>query len=351
MTATILPTDWIEGLTGSEWLLWLIALGAIGALVVGADRAVHAAARLAAALGMSKIIIGATVVSLGTTTPEACVSVMAAWQGNAGLALGNAVGSIICDTALIFGLCCALKRLPLNRFILNRHGWLQLGAGVLLAGIIVGLWLTAGRRLDGVVLGRPVGLVLLALLVGYMALSIRWSRQHPEIIPDEAAEAVARASRRTRAAGNLALLAAGLALVVLGSDLLIASAMQICRNHAVPEAVIAGTFVALGTSLPELVTALAALVKGHSDLSVGNIVGADILNVLFVVGASATAAPLAVGPAIFYLQVPTMLAVLVLFRVYILSGKDTFHRWQGVPLLAVYVAFVLLSVLVFGANG
>ena len=352
MIGSLIPEQWITGLAGQEWALWLLSIGAMAALVVGADRAVGAAARLASALGLSKIIIGATIVSLGTTSPEATVSVLAAWRGNPGLALGNGIGSIICDTALIFGLCCVLKRLPLDRFLLNRQGWLQLASGVLLAGIVGLLWLFAGGDLAQVTIGRWVGVLLLLLLVGYMWLSIHWSRQHPQMLPDEATvEDPAREHEGGRVAGNLIMLALGLALVVGGSDLLVASATQICRNYNVPEAVIAGTFVAFGTSLPELVTALTALIKGHSELSIGNVIGADILNVLFVIGASATAAPLNVDPATFYLLIPTMLVVLVLFRLYVAFNRGTFKRWQGVPMLAIYAAYVLLSVLMFRTPG
>ncbi len=350
IVASLIPEQWIADLAGSEWALWLIAVGAIALLVVGAGAAVNAAAKLAAVLGMSKLIIGATVVSLGTTAPEACVSVMAAWRGNAGLALGNGMGSIICNTALIFGLCCVLKRMPLNRFLLNRQGWVQFGSGVLLAGTMLLLWAAAGGDLSRVVIGRSSGLVFLTLLVGYMFLSVRWSRQHRELIPDEAGLQMKDDHRGYRLLGNLAALAVGLAMVVFGSDVLVVSAVQICRNHAVPETVIAGTFIAFGTSLPELVTAITALVKGHSELSVGNIVGANILNVLFVVGAAATARPLNVDAAAFYLMMPTMLGALVLLRLYITFSGASFRRWQGAPLLAAYVVFVLLSVFKFGGG-
>jgi cation:H+ antiporter len=146
MLADLIPESFFRSLEAdSSWVLWLLALGAMGVLVFGADRTVTAAVRLASALGMSKVIIGATVVSLGTTSPEAFTSVTAAFQGRPGLALGNGVGSIICDTALVFGSCCLLRRLPLNRFVLNRHGWLQLGAGTLLTIVV------SSRRL------RPAG--------------------------------------------------------------------------------------------------------------------------------------------------------------------------------------------------
>ena len=341
MIADIIPASFFGG--QSDLVLWLLVPAAIALLAFGADRVVSAAASLALALGLSKVIIGATVVSLGTTTPEACVSVAAAFKGEPGLALGNAVGSIIADTGLIFGLCLVIRPLRMDRFVLNRHGWLQFGAGALLVLLCVGLLLASGD-IHHVVIPRAAGLGLVALLVGYMWLSVRWGKAHPEVIPG-AATAHGPALRDGRhVARNLVLLVVGLALVVMGSELLIGSAKVICERNHVPEAVIAVTLVAFGTSLPELVTAIASLAKGHGDLAVGNVIGADILNVLFVVGAAATASPLSVDPAFFHLFLPTMMVVLALFRAYVLFGRDRFHRWQGIPLLGVYVVFVILCV-------
>jgi cation:H+ antiporter len=143
--------------------------------------------------------------------------------------------------------------------------------------------------------------------------------------------------------------AAGLALVVVGSDAAIASAKVICERAHVPPAVLAITLVAFGTSLPELVTAITALIKGHEELSVGNIIGADILNVLFVTGAAASATPVKVEPAFFYLYLPTMMVVLLLFRLYIFAPGNTFRRWQGVLLMAVYAVSVVLTLRFGGA--
>jgi len=340
--AEIIPESFFHG--QASWMLWVLTGAGIALLVYGADRTVGSAARLAATLGLSKVIIGATVVSLGTTSPEAVVSVKAAWQGDPGLALGNGVGSIICDTAMIFGLCCLIRRLPIDRFVLNRHGWLQLGSGTLLAGTALVFWAISGD-INNVVIPRGVGLVFVALLIGYMCLSVHWSKRHPEMIPDEAAAVSPPKDGKVRQAlGNLALLAFGLALVVGGSEVLIGSVKEIAVRFDVPQAVIAVTLVAFGTSLPELVTAIASLVKGHSGLLVGNIIGADILNVLFVIGASAVARPLKVHPLFFSLFLPVMMAALILLRVYIFTSGSSFRRWQGVPLLAIYVVFTILTV-------
>jgi cation:H+ antiporter len=338
MLADLVPQSLFQAIA-ADWVLWLIACGAIAAMVFGADRAVTAAVRLASALGMSTVIVGATVVSLGTTSPEAFVSVTAAFRNNPGLALGNGVGSIICDTALIFGLSCVLRRLPLDRFILRRHGWLQLGAGALLTATVLLLAL-GGGGIAGVVIPRSVGLVYVALLIGYLYLSVRWARVHPQAIPLEARAKLPAVGRARAAARNLLVLALGLGLVVVGSNLLVGSATELCIRYRVPQDVLAVTMVAFGTSLPELVTAMASLAKGHAELLVGNIVGADILNVLFVIGASAAATPLEVPALFFYFHLPVMMVALGLLRVFIFTSGASFRRWQGAPLLAIYVAYV-----------
>ena len=145
------------------------------------------------------------------------------------------------------------------------------------------------------------------------------------------------------------MLVVGLAMVILGSNLLVGSASALCLRYGVPQSVLAATLVAFGTSLPELVTAIVSLVKGHADLLIGNVVGADILNVLFVVGASAAATPLKVEREVFYLLLPVMMLVLILLRVFIFANRQRFPRWQGAIFVAVYVAYVV-AVIHFGVG-
>jgi len=135
----------------------------------------------------------------------------------------------------------------------------------------------------------------------------------------------------------------GLVLVILGARVLVPAASEIAMRLGVPDDVIAATMVAFGTSLPELMTAIAAVRKGHPEITVGNIVGADVLNVLFVIGAAAAAAPLAIPPNFYYFHFPAMLIILFSFRLFISMNKNTFHRWQGVWLLSVYGVYVVLQ--------
>jgi len=341
MLANLLPDGFIEA--QATWALWLVTLGSLAVLTVAADRAVGAAVRLAAALGMSKVIIGATVVSLGTTTPELFVSLTAALRGEPELALGNAVGSITADTAFIFGLCCLITRLPHDRFVLRRQGVFKLFT---VAALTVPLVAMAFRRgsIEGVVLPRAAGFVYVGLLGVYLALSVRWARQHPEFVVPAVEVGNVRFHRARQALASLLILAVALGTVAVSSDVLIASVSQLACRHGVPSDVLAVTLVAMGTSMPELVTALMAIRRGHPELLVGNIIGADILNVLSVTGFSASASPLAVAPNFFVLHLPAMWASVLLFAAYIFTSRRTFSRWHGVPLLAVYAAYCALLI-------
>ncbi len=307
-------------------------------LCKGADWMVDGAVHLARRTALPRIVIGATIISLGTTMPEAVVSVMAAWMGNPGLALGNGVGSIIADTGLIFGLICILTKVPVNRFILNRTGWVQVGAATLLVTIsLVALVLMEGEP----VLYRWVGALFLVLLGGYMYITYVWAKQGA----DAAMEGEETDNSELMSLGKCWLmLLGGLFLVVVGARILVPSAAEIAYRIGVPEDVIAATMVALGTSLPELMTAIAAVRKGHPEIMVGNIVGADVLNCLFVIGAAAVAKPLIVSPNFYTFHFPAMILILYSFRFFIFMNRDGwFKRWQGSWLFVVYLTYLFLQ--------
>lgn len=318
-------------------LLLAIIIVCIALLSKGADWMVDGVVALAQRTGLSKIVIGATIISLGTTTPEAFVSVMAAWMGNPGLALGNAVGSIIADTGLIFGLACILAPMPVNRFILHRTGLVQVGVATLLVIISVdALASTPGEP----VLQRWVGFFFLVLLAGYMYLAYRWSSQSSGFTEAEEEEECAL----EHLGRCWVMIVGGLLLVVSGARILVPAASEIAFRIGVPEDVIAATMVALGTSLPELMTAISSIRKGHPEITVGNIVGADVLNCLFVIGASAAVKPLSIPTNFFTFHFPAMLIILYSFRTFIFMNRDGwFRRWQGVWLLGVYLVYVVLQ--------
>ena len=325
------------------FLAGVIALS-LAALGKGADWLVDEAVALSERSGIPKVIIGATVVSLGTTTPEAVVSVLAAIQGYPGLALGNAVGSIICDTGLILGLACLISPLPLDRSIVNRQGWIQFAAGFLLVAACIP-WGRAATMFDeGGSLSQGMGFLFLLLLAGYLILSVRWSRQQPD---DGGFGGVEKAVSPEQASIPVVVLKLiGAIVVVVGaSHILIPAVREAALRIGVPEGIIAATLVAFGTSLPELVTAVTAARQGHGELAVGNVIGADILNVLFVAGASAavTTGGLVAPGYFFSFYFPAMLAVLIVFRVGVTLSRDFLRRPFGFVLLGTYLLVTVLS--------
>lgn len=298
---------------------------------------------------MPKVIVGATIVSLGTTAPEAAVSVLAALSGFPDLALGNAVGSIICDTGLILGIACLINPLRLPRAIVNRQGWLQFGAGWLLVAACWP-WATGGNPFQtGGNLPQWAGALFVVLLVGYLWLSVRWAKSSVREVNLEEYEV----DKRSPIPLIVAKLLLAIFLVVGSSSVLIPAITEAAERMGVPSAIVAATLVAFGTSLPELVTAVTAALRKHGDLAVGNIIGADILNVLFVAGTSAavTRGGLEATPSFFLVLFPAMLLVLLVFRLGVHFSKDEMKRSFGVVLLLVYAAAMVLSYSVLSASG
>jgi cation:H+ antiporter len=318
------------------WLLFIVIALCLAVLSKSADKMIDGAVALARRTGLPKMIIGATIISLGTTVPETVVSVLAAWEGHSGLALGNGVGSIICDTALIFGLMCLLAKIPVRRFILNRTGWMQVGSATLLVILsLIAAWLAPGKP----VLGRGVGALLVGLLILYLYMSYRWARQSGQAEIDEDDENADWGPWKA-----IVFLLAGLLGVIVASRILIPCAVVGACRIGVPQDVVAATIVAFGTSVPELMTGISSVRKGHAQIMVGNVVGADVLNCLFVIGASAATQPLDIPDNFFYFHFPAMLAILYSFRVFIFMNKEGwFKRWQGAWLLGLYIIYLGLQ--------
>jgi len=352
----LIPHHWF--VDAHSGLLVVYAIIGLYFIQMGAEWLVEGASGLAFRLGMPEVVVGATIVSLGTTTPECAVSVLAAFDGNAGLALGNAVGSVIVDTAVIFGIGCLLTQLPADRFLLTRQGWVQFGSAALLAVFCYGAFILQG---SAAVINRPIGIVLLALLVVYMYKSVIWARQHPSNPPMKVSENIAHHAEAgqpvhvadehvvKRTSGKLiGLLLAGLVVILISGHITIEAVTVGAVRLGVPQIVIAATLVAIGTSLPEFVVGITAIRRGHPELLVGNVLGADILNILFVTGAAALAAPLpivdptAALPEIFLIiHLPAMLLILTYFRLCIFKAIKVghFQRWMGAPLIVMYLVY------------
>ena len=314
-------------------LLFLVGLLC---LIKGGDWFVEGASALARRFHLPELLIGATVVSIGTTLPEVMVSTMSAVSGHGEIAYGNAIGSVICNAALIAAITIAVRPGPVDPKTLRTPVAFFFAAAAIYCVAAYGF----GK------FTRPMGLVMLALFVAYMAANVAQMKRAPAPAegPAEAAEA------EMTMAKTLVLLVAGAVLIAVGADLLVDNGTRIAQELGVPESVIALTFVALGTSLPELVTAITSLVKGCSDLSLGNIVGANVFNLVLVSGMSVTIAPFTIPQSStlcgvtssLVLDLPVMLVVMVIMCLpALLRGK--LSRAQGVGLLCLYAAFCAIQ--------
>lgn len=301
-------------------------------LIKGGDWFVDGAVNIAHRFGVPELLIGATVVSIGTTLPEVMVSATSALEGHGEIAYGNAIGSVICNAALIAAITIAVRPGKVDPGTLRTPVLFFFAAAVLYAGVAY----TTGY------FSRGIGLILLAVFVIYMAVTVRQIMRSASAGPSGESEAAAEGST----AKDLVLLAVGAALIAVGAKLLVDNGILIAQALGVPESVIALTFIALGTSLPELVTAVTSLVKGHGSLSLGNIVGANLFNLVLVSGVSVTLAPFDIPQnasiagmnASLVLELPVMFLVMLLLTLpALVRGK--LSRVQGILMLAVYGAF------------
>ena len=263
------------------------------------------------------------------------VSVSGALQGRGAMAYGNAIGSVICNTALIAALSAACSPGPVNT------GAMKLPAAFFFLSAAV--YCLAAYGLGE--FPRWLGFLLLGLFAAYMVLTVRRGRK--EASP-EPAEAENRPSRS--ASADLVLLVGGAGVIAVGADLLVDHGTVLARSLGVPETVIALTFVALGTSLPELITTITSLRKGRASLGLGNVIGANVFNLVLVSGAAVALAPfrVPVGNRLFginsslVLDIPLMIGVMLLLTLPALK-EQKLSRWQGIVLLCVYGAFCLLQ--------
>jgi cation:H+ antiporter len=340
---------WISGLVTDLHVVFLFVIiaASLAVLVKGADLLVDEAVSLSVSWGVPKMLIGATIVSLGTTLPEAAVSVLAAVKGAPGLALGNAVGSIIADTGLILGLAVLIGPIPVERKLVGRQSWIQFGSALLLVLASIPYLQLSGIFSQGGRLPQFVGVAFLALLVLYIWRSIRWSRAAPLSTIEPATVDVSTDVKPVLALIRLTI---GIVLVVLASQVLIPAVEETALRLNIPDAIIAATLVAFGTSLPELVTAITAVRKRHGELALGNVIGADVLNVLFVSGAAATVTRggLSVPPQFFFLFFPAMIFVVTVLRIGIARSDGELKRGFGFVLLGAYLITVVAGYLVPG---
>jgi len=305
-------------------------------LVVGAEALVRGASRAAAALGVSPLVIGLTVVALGTSSPELAVSVKAALSGQAGIAVGNVVGSNIFNVLFILGLSALFVPLSVSQQLVRIDVPLMIGVSV---GVLA-------FSLDGRI-GRAEGTVLVAGLASYLGLMIYLSRRESEAVREEYARQFGRpvGGGRPWAADGLRILG-GLGLLVIGSRWLVGSAVAFARYLGVSELVIGLTIVSAGTSLPEVVTSVVAAARGERDIAVGNAVGSNLFNLLGVLGTAAVLAPggMEVPPSVIRFDLPVMIAVAFACLPVFATG-GVISRGEGALLLGYQAAYTLYLIL------
>ena len=317
-------------------MLLSILLFAVGLvlLIKGGDWFVDGATGIARRFHLPDIVVGATVVSIGTTLPEVMVSATGAMLGQGAMAYGNAIGSIICNTALIAAISVAVNPGPVNTKSMKMP--------VLFFFVSAAIYCVAAYLMGEFT--RPLGVIMLTIFVVYLIFTVRQGMKNPEEVEEEEET---NAKPRTFLQ-DLFWLVVGAGLIAVGADLLVEHGTIIAVGLGVPETVIALTFVALGTSLPELVTTITSLRKGHASLGIGNVIGANVFNLVLVSGVAVTLAPfeVPVGNLIFghnaslVMDIPIMLAVMLLLTMPALATKKL-HRWQGVVLLCIYAAFCI----------
>lgn len=309
------------------------------ALIKGADWFVEGASKLAERFGIPQLVIGLTIVAMGTSLPEAAVSIQGAWQGTAGIAVGNVLGSNIFNVLVILGVTALLAELPLQRSTLLVE--LPYMLFVTVALLLLGMGGDAVSRLDGALLW-----LLFLVYLGYLWWLVKKdkekTKQQAQLSSAECSAEGAVVLEQPIALPIwkcLVLLVVGGILIVLGSQLTVDGACGLAEMVGISERVVGLTIVACGTSLPELVTSLIAARKKHVDIAIGNIVGSNIFNILFVVGTAALITPIAFE-ATFIVDALIALAAGVLLWVGVFR-KQMLSKGVGVVMLIAYGAYLL----------
>ena len=317
-------------------MLWSVLLFAVGLvlLIKGGDWFVDGATGIAKRFNLPDIVVGATVVSIGTTLPEVMVSTTGALAGSGAMAYGNAIGSIICNTALIAAISIVVNPGPVNVKSMKTPAIFFFASAALycIAAYFLGTF------------PRWMGFVMLAIFVAYTILTVRNGMKNPDSVEEEEEEG----GKEHKLWQELLLLVIGAAVIAVGADLLVDHGQIIAIGLGVPETVVALLFVALGTSLPELVTTITSLKKGRASLGVGNVIGANVFNLVLVSGVAVSLAPFDVPVENTLLNtglnlslvfdIPVMLGVMSLM-IFPALLKKKLGRWQGIALLAIYAAF------------
>lgn len=326
-------------------IVWLV----VGLVLIlgGANFLTDGASAVARRFGVSDLVIGLTVVALGTSTPELSISILAAIQGNAPLAVGNVVGSNICNILLIIGMTALIRPIKIERNIMNNEIPI-----VVLSSIIV--WVMGNRLLlDGEpnVVTRVEGIFLLIFFLLFMRYTFASTKIQAKLtLPENSKEDPLQVQAKNRAEGvkmlrSVIYIVGGLAALIWGGDKFVDGASDIAKSLGVSEAMIGLTIVAVGTSLPELATSVVAAIKNNPGLAIGNVIGSNVLNVLLILGAASVISPLPFQ-GVTQVDLGVLVGCSVLFWAFgWLFGNRVINRWEGGAMTAAYIAYIVFLVM------
>ena len=310
-------------MTGIEIILYLA--GGISLLFIGAEGLIRGSSNLAIKIGITPLVVGLTVVAFGTSTPELVVSLKAALMGNSSIALGNVIGSNIANIALILGVAALIRPLDVHANVIMREIPIMIGISLLLIILL----------LDGE-LGLIDGIIFVAGIVVYTIVNIILARKEKN--PEVDVEFKKGLESKLGVTISIVFMIVGLGLLILGANLFVQSAIAIAKLFHLSDAVIGLTIVAVGTSIPELITSIVAAYKKEADIAIGNVVGSNIFNILSILGITAIIIPIS-SAGISYVDLGIMLiAAIVLFPLSRTGFSIT--RWEGAILLAGYVVYI-----------
>jgi cation:H+ antiporter len=310
-----------------DYLDYLLVAGGLVGLYFGAEWLLRGAIAVAQKLAIPTLIVSLVIVGFGTSMPELLVSVRAALSGSSDIALGNVVGSNTANILLIIGACAMI--FPITHWDkgVKRDSYVMIGAAVLLLGLV---------QFD--LIGRLAGLIMVAALIAYVAYAYVQGKGTIEELAEEDVK------HETLSSGFMAaLILGGLVTLFAGAELLVRGATSLARDFGVSEAVIGLTVVAVGTSLPELATGIMSALRKHSDIMIGNIVGSNIFNILFILGVTSVIQPISVDPRFGSFDVPVMLSVTIGFAFLLLSHLGVRRLTAGAMLVA-YVGYTFALV-------
>ena len=306
----------------------LFVVGLAG-LIGGAEYLVRGASSIASAAGIRPLVIGLTIVAMGTSAPELAVSVLAALQGRGDVAIGNIVGSNIANLGLILGVTAMIRPLSMQRTVVLREIPIMIAAAAA----------ASLMALDGNI-SRLDGIILFACFVGYTLIMLRTAQELPDITLEQA---VPNATSRPPLVKRILTALAGLVVLVISGRLLVNAAVSFAAALGISDLVIGLTVVAVGTSLPELATSVISAARGHGDMAIGNVIGSNILNVFAILGTTALVHPLVARREIFNLEIPMMIAFSIGLLLLAHRGMKLV-RWEGAMLFVAYFVFLALLV-------